>query len=233
MVIGAGAAGLCVALNAAPRRVLVMAPDSANTSCTELAKGGIAAPLAAQDSVALHVADTTRAADHSGCRAMTQIIIGKALEAINFLEQAGVRFDVSSQGRDLHLEAGHRLPRILHADGDQTGAAIHRALYQRARASSHIEFMTDASAVSLADDGRPDHGRHRSARGRIGARGARLADRARHRRTRPAVRRDHQRQERLGRWSRHGAGERRGRRGTRVRAISSHRLALFRWIRCP
>jgi L-aspartate oxidase len=153
VVIGAGAAGLCVALNAAPRRVLVMAPDSANTSCTELAKGGIAAPLAADDSVALHVADTTRAADHSGCRAMTQIIIGKALEAINFLERAGVRFDVSSQGRDLHLEAGHRLPRILHADGDQTGAAIHRALYERARVSSHIEFMTDASAVSLADDG--------------------------------------------------------------------------------
>ncbi len=153
VVVGAGAAGLCAALNAAPRRVLLMAPDAANTSCTELAQGGIAAPLAADDSVALHVADTTRAADHSGCRTMTQIIIGRALEAIRFLERAGVRFDESSRGRDLHLEAGHCLPRILHADGDQTGAAIHRALQQRAHASGHIEFMTDASAVSLAGDG--------------------------------------------------------------------------------
>jgi L-aspartate oxidase len=152
VVVGAGAAGLCAALTAAPRRVLVMAPDAANTSCTELAKGGIAAPLAADDSVALHVADTTRAADHSGCRAMTQIIIGKAPEAINFLECAGVRFDVAPHGRDLHLEAGHRLPRILHADGDQTGAAIHRALHELARASSHIEFLSDATAVSLAGD---------------------------------------------------------------------------------
>jgi L-aspartate oxidase len=153
VVVGAGAAGLCAALHAAPRRVLVMAPDTANASCTELAKGGIAAPLAADDSVALHVADTTRAADHSGCRTMTQIIIGRALEAINFLEWAGVRFDVSPHGRDLHLEAGHCLPRILHADGDQTGAAIHRALLERARASNHIEFMMDASAVSLTSEG--------------------------------------------------------------------------------
>jgi L-aspartate oxidase len=149
VIVGAGAAGLCAALNAAPRRVLVLAPDDPETSCTELAKGGIAAPIATGDSVALHVADTMRAADHSGCEQIAGIIIGTAVEAIRFLEGAGVRFDASRGSRDLHLEAGHQLPRILHADGDRTGAAIHRALLTRARASEHIAFRTDASAVSL------------------------------------------------------------------------------------
>jgi L-aspartate oxidase len=149
VIIGAGAAGLCAALNAAPRRVLLLAPADPETSCTELAKGGIAAPLSADDSVDLHIADTIRAADHSGSEQITGIIIGTAIAAIDFLERAGVRFDTSRGRRDLHMEAGHGLPRILHAGGDRTGAAIHRALLTRARASKHISFLTDASAVSL------------------------------------------------------------------------------------
>ncbi len=149
VVVGAGAAGLCAALHAAPRRVLLLTPVEPGASCTELAQGGIAAPMAPGDSVALHVADTIRAADHSACQTIARIIIGTAVEAIDFLERAGVRFDATRDGRDLHREAGHRLPRILHADGDRTGAAIHRTLLARARASDHIVFRTDASAVSL------------------------------------------------------------------------------------
>lgn len=149
VIIGAGAAGLCVALNAAPRRVLLLAPADPEMSCTELAKGGIAAPLSTGDSVDLHVADTMRAADHSGSEPITGIIIGNAIAAIQFLERAGVRFDTSGGRHDLHMEAGHGLPRILHAGGDRTGAAIHRALLARARASKHICFMNGACAVSL------------------------------------------------------------------------------------
>ena len=149
VIVGAGAAGLCAALSAAPRRVLLLAPGEAQASCTELAKGGIAAPVAAEDSVALHVADTIRAADHSGSERIAGVIIGTAAEAIEFLERTGVRFDALHGGRDLHREAGHGLARILHSDGDRTGAAIHRALLARARASQHIEFREDATAVSL------------------------------------------------------------------------------------
>ncbi len=49
----------------------------------------------------------------------------------------------------MHREAGHGLARVLHADGDRTGAAIHRALLSRARDSQHIAFRDDAAAVSL------------------------------------------------------------------------------------
>jgi L-aspartate oxidase len=149
VIVGAGAAGLCAALDAAPRRVLLIAPEGPGSTCTELARGGIAAPIAAGDSVALHLADTMLAADHSGCERAAGLIIGMAAEAIKFLERCGVQFDASNSGKHLHLEAGHRLPRILHVDGDRTGAAIHRALLTRVLASQHVALQRDVTALSL------------------------------------------------------------------------------------
>lgn len=149
VIVGAGAAGLCAALSAAPRRVLLIAPGGAQTTCTELALGGIAAPIAAGDSVALHLSDTMLAADHSGCERVAGLIIGAAAEAVEFLERCGVRFDACAEGRHLHLEAGHRLPRVLHVDGDRTGAAMHRALLARVRSCEHIALREDVTALSL------------------------------------------------------------------------------------
>ncbi len=149
LVVGAGAAGLSAALNAAPRRVLLLAPEGPGASSTELAKGGIAAPVGQGDSVALHAADTLLAADHSGSEWMTGAIIGAAAEAIDFLERSGTRFDACGDGPDLHLEAGHSMPRVLHANGDRTGAAIQEALFAQACASPHISVCRDLHALTL------------------------------------------------------------------------------------
>lgn len=149
VVVGGGAAGLCAALHAAPRRVLLLAPAGPSTSCTELAKGGIAAPVGKGDSIVLHVADTLRAGDHSGCESMTNAIIGAATGAIEFLKRAGMRFDYDNDDPHLHLEAGHSIARILHGNGDRTGAAIQDALLAAARACPHITFCTDLQAVAL------------------------------------------------------------------------------------
>ena len=159
LVIGSGAAGLCAAIKAAPRAVLLLAPELQAASCTELASGGIAAPVSAADSVALHVADTLRAAAHSGNAAVSRRIIAGAAGAVAFLEHCGVRFDRDSIGGagegapHLHLEAGHALPRVLHADGDATGAAIHAALLTQALRSTHIRFL-NAQAVRLLSGAR-------------------------------------------------------------------------------
>ncbi len=55
LVVGAGAAGLSVALHAAPRRVLLLAPEGPTATATSLAKGGIAAPIGRGDSIALRM----------------------------------------------------------------------------------------------------------------------------------------------------------------------------------
>lgn len=156
LVIGAGAAGLCAATAAAPRRVLVLSSGSPETStCTALAQGGIAAPIGAGDSVAAHVTDTLRAACHSSVDQVATSVIARAAGAVEFLETAGVIFDHSGSGHALHLEAGHSLPRVLHVDGDRTGRAVLNALLARARESAHIALRTDVQAVSLlgASDG--------------------------------------------------------------------------------
>jgi len=149
VVIGAGAAGLCAAIEATPRSVLIVCPEVTTGSCTELARGGIAAPIAAGDSVTLHVADTLHAAAHSGCASTSRRIISEAQQAIEYLQRSGVRFDSQHGSPSFHLEAGHSLARILHTDGDATGAAIHAALMARAKACPHIQFMNDVTAISL------------------------------------------------------------------------------------
>ncbi len=149
LVVGAGAAGLSVALHAAPRRVLLLAPEGPDATATSLAKGGIAAPIGRGDSVALHSADTLKAADHSASETAIATIVSAAGGAIDFLRESGLRFDGATDAPHLHLEAGHSIARILHADGDRTGAAIQRALWARARESAHVTIRRDLEAVDL------------------------------------------------------------------------------------
>ncbi len=59
IIVGAGIAGLCAALAAAPRPVLLLnrsppVRDGGSDAATALAQGGIAAALAATDSAAAH-----------------------------------------------------------------------------------------------------------------------------------------------------------------------------------
>ncbi|MDE2306134.1 MAG: FAD-binding protein [Gammaproteobacteria bacterium] len=149
LVIGAGAAGLCVALNAAPRRVLLLAPQGPHATATTLAQGGIAAPIGRGDSVALHLTDTLIAGDHSVSETAAARIVASAADAIAYLHASGLEFDTAGDGPDLHLEAGHSRPRILHAGGDRTGAAVEESLWQRARAADHVTIRRDLTATAL------------------------------------------------------------------------------------
>jgi L-aspartate oxidase len=150
LVIGAGAAGLCAAISAAPRRVLVVsAEDPRAASSTALAQGGIAAPLGAGDSVRSQWADTLAAGCHtSDPRAALRIIRG-AGEAVRFLSGVGVRFDHGESGWRVHLEAGHSHPRVLHAEGDRTGSAILAALLAHAAGCGHIELLSGLRVARL------------------------------------------------------------------------------------
>src|SRR5690606_24081431 len=68
----------------------------------------------------------------------------------------GVRFDRKADGSfSLGLEAAHSRHRIVHVDGDATGAAIMRVLAQRVRATPSITVMENTRALRLIkQDGR-------------------------------------------------------------------------------
>ena len=152
LVIGAGAAGLCAALAAAPRRVLVVsAADPRLASSTALAQGGLAAPLGAGDSVEAQMADTLAAGGHSSDRRAALRVIRGAAEAVQFLCDIGVPFDRDEHGWRLHREAGHSRARVLHARGDRTGAAILAALLEASARAAHVEILCGVSVMMLRE----------------------------------------------------------------------------------
>jgi len=150
LVIGAGAAGLVAALSAAPRRVAILsASDDGYGAATRLAQGGIAAAVGSNDSPQQHALDTLRAGHPENSVAAVDVLCHEAAAGIAYLSEHGVAFDRSAHAWCLHREAAHTQPRVLHANGDGTGACILAALQARCREAEHIDFLPPATAVRL------------------------------------------------------------------------------------
>ncbi len=155
VIVGSGLAGLMAALTLAPQPAVILtrAALGAETS-SAWAQGGIAASLGADDSAELHLADTLAAGDGLCDPAVAASIVGEAPAAITALERAGVRFDRNGAGTlSLGLEAAHSRRRIVHAEGDGSGAAIVRALVQAVANTPSITVLEGHEARRLLLDG--------------------------------------------------------------------------------
>lgn len=154
IIIGGGVAGLMAALAASPRKVTLLNPAPLGLgAASAMSQGGLAAAIGETDSVALHVADTLAAGAGLCDRAAVERIIGAGPALVESLLRLGVKFDRNAQGGlALGLEAAHARPRILHGNGDQTGAEIMRALIARVQATPSITIVQAAARKILVDD---------------------------------------------------------------------------------
>ena len=154
IIIGGGVAGLMAALAAAPRPVTLLNTGALGArAASAMSQGGLAAVIGTDDDVALHVADTLAAGAGLCERAAVERIISAGPELVETLLRMGVRFDRGQSGAlALGLEAAHSRARILHANGDQTGAEIMRALMERVRATPSITVMDAVARRILLDD---------------------------------------------------------------------------------
>ena len=151
-VVGGGAAGLHVALEAAARgsRVVLVSRKPLAESSSFWAQGGLAAAIAADDSPARHAEDTLNAGRGLCDPAAVEALVSEAPAAVEALVRYGVEFDRDpSGGPALALEGGHSARRIVHAGGAATGKAITRTLARRAAAEERIAVLEGASAVAL------------------------------------------------------------------------------------
>jgi L-aspartate oxidase len=152
IVIGAGLAGLVVALQVAARRpVVVLAKRALDEGATAWAQGGIVGVLGQDDSIESHVRDTQDAGAGLVDEQAARFIAEHSASAIEWLVEAGVPFSADPGGPlGLHLtrEGGHAVRRIAHA-ADATGKAIHDALLARARAHPNITLRERWMAVDL------------------------------------------------------------------------------------
>jgi L-aspartate oxidase len=172
LIIGAGLAGLFLALKLAPRRVVVLSPSPlGEASSSAWAQGGLAAALGADDAPALHAADTVEAGAGRVDPGIGRLIAESGPARLVDLLALGVPFDRSADGQLARsLEAAHSRPRVVRVAGDLAGRAIMDALIAAARAAGHIEIVQGLAARALLQDG---HGRIRGA-ACVDARGARL-----------------------------------------------------------
>jgi L-aspartate oxidase len=157
IVIGAGIAGLSVALDLVPRPAIVLSASPLGSGvATAWAQGGIAAAIGEDDVPALHAADTLAAAAGIGDTDVSRRVAQAAPACIEELIERGVTFDRDTDGKlALGLEAAHSRNRIVHAGGDATGAVAINALIKKARTAQSIHIRENAKAVSLViNDGR-------------------------------------------------------------------------------
>lgn len=152
VVVGAGLAGLAVALHLADRLpVVVLAKRRLDEGATPWAQGGIVGVLGSDDSIESHVQDTLDAGAGLVDEHTARFIAERSAEAVRWLVRSGVPFSADPEGPlGLHLtrEGGHAVRRIAHA-ADATGKAIHDALLERARAHPGITLRERWMAVDL------------------------------------------------------------------------------------
>jgi len=152
VIVGAGLAGLTVALHLADRHpVVLLAKRGFDEAATAWAQGGIVGVLGDDDSVELHVRDTQDAGAGLVDEHAARFIAEHSGQAIEWLVEQGVPFTTDPEGPlGLHLtqEGGHAVRRIAHA-ADATGRAIHEALLARARRHPNITMRERWMAIDL------------------------------------------------------------------------------------
>ncbi len=149
-MLGAGIAGLRAAMTLAEHgRVLVVTKEARWESNTHYAQGGIAVAMGGASDVASHLQDTLDAGDGMVDRTAAEILVREGPERVGELLKWGTHFDRNGETLLRTREGAHSVARILHANGDATGAEIGRALAAVAQSEKNIEFAEWMTACSL------------------------------------------------------------------------------------
>lgn len=154
LIVGAGLAGLFLALKLAPRRAIVLSPTKlGQASSSAWAQGGMAVALAQGDTPDLHARDTVEAGAGLVDPVIAKLIADEGPARVRDLVALGVPFDRTPEGALAQsLEAAHSRPRVVRVAGDLAGKAIMDALIAAARASAHIDIVEGHRAHALLRD---------------------------------------------------------------------------------
>ncbi|NKQ21287.1 L-aspartate oxidase [Brevibacillus laterosporus] len=151
IVVGCGIAGLYTALEASKKaKVVLISKKGLQDSNTRWAQGGIAAVTAQNDSPALHRQDTMLAGAGICTYEAVDVLVHEGPQRLQELITYGTQFDKNSNGEyELTREGAHSQRRILHAQGDATGAEIVRALAKKVAETTNITLLEEHFAVDI------------------------------------------------------------------------------------
>jgi L-aspartate oxidase len=150
IVVGSGIAGLSTALSlAASGQVMILTKACEQESNSFRAQGGIAAAVGAGDSPELHRQDTLRTGANLCDPTSVDVLVRSGPQTIQLLTRWGTCFDRKGDEWALGREGAHSVSRILHVEGDSTGAGITRSLLQQASLHPQIQLFTHTLVADL------------------------------------------------------------------------------------
>ena len=158
VIVGAGGAGMRAAVEAAPRaRTAVLTKLYPTRSHTGAAQGGMCAALAnvEDDNWEWHAFDTVKGGDYLADQDAVEIMAKEAIDAVLDLENMGMPFSRTPEGRiDQRRFGGHTrdhgkapVRRACYA-ADRTGHMILQTLYQNC-VKHGVEFFNEFYALDL------------------------------------------------------------------------------------
>ncbi|MFO0858871.1 MAG: L-aspartate oxidase [Phycisphaerales bacterium] len=138
LVIGAGVAGLRAAVSASTHgEVIVLAKGDFKHTNTAWAQGGIAGVFDEHDTIQSHYEDTLTAGAGLVDEPVAKLVVREGPRLIEELFSWGMKPDRDAKGKlQLGREGGHAHHRIIHSNGDATGAEVQRALLEKIRTLS-------------------------------------------------------------------------------------------------
>lgn len=164
LIIGAGAAGLSLALRLADSglSITVLAKKQLTEGSSLYAQGGIAAVLDENDSFESHIQDTHIAGGGLCKQDAVELVVKGAPRAIEWLIENGVKFSIvegaeydgpdgkNKKGGNYHLtrEGGHSHRRVIHSK-DATGRAVETTLEKKVKEHKHISVLENHIAIDL------------------------------------------------------------------------------------
>lgn len=151
LIIGAGLAGLFLALRLAPRRCVVLSPAPFGQAASSAwAQGGLAAALGPEDSPKSHAHDTCVAGAGLVDPVIAMLIATEGPARVRDLLNIGVPFDKNLDGSlSLSLEAAHSHRRVARVAGDMAGREIMTSLIKAVRSCDHITLVDGIAARAL------------------------------------------------------------------------------------
>lgn len=150
LVIGAGVTGLRAAIEAGEQQnVIVVCKQTLEDSNTYNAQGGIASVFDKSDTFDSHIADTLS----TGCgicdERIVDLVVRQGPQLIEQLLNWGVEFDLFQGHIATTLEGGHTHPRVVHANGDETGRIIAETLIKKVKQNQNIKIIENFYTIDL------------------------------------------------------------------------------------
>jgi len=150
LIVGSGIAGLYTSLKLCNKKeVTLLTKSKLKESSTEYAQGGIAVALGDEDSPHLHMEDTIKAGANFCDSKAVEVLVIEGPKCVEELIEWGTKFDKIEGKYNTTLEAAHQRPRILHAQGDATGAEIERSLSEKVIKENKIKIKENIFVLDI------------------------------------------------------------------------------------